>query len=398
MAVPFTFGQALLQGLEQGQGIRQQRDELAFRRDAQQAAQTLAEDQFEASKGQFDRAQKQREFEFGVTSSFDAQNLGFQNRQTNLAEEAQRQTFSRFVDLQTPDGQTAQIDIRDLLGDQREQDRISLQRRALNAQYQPFTITDDQRLALGNLLSGQHIPGGSVTLPYQLADPARAALSAGIDPVAQSQRQNYLGALSAGKQFEDFIGQATQASTVDPSRIAPEIGRFDELRVRANNAVGILAPFAGGPRERLAAQGNLPTTTGEFNRVIDEQEGLARAVGSLPMSVRGEASAILAERSVSILGDAASKLEGANVPASEKRDLMNRLVSLSRFQASNLPQGNPLVDNLNLAINRAMEDEEYELVAKLSAQLVNISKAASQSATSENRARLQEIEFQTGGN
>lgn len=404
MAVPFTFGQALLQGLEQGQGIRQQRDELAFRKDAQEAAQTLAREQFNASTSQFDRAQKQREFEFGVSSSFDAQNIGFQNRQTNLAEEAQRQTFSRFVDLQTPDGQTAQIDIRDLLGDQREQERISLQRRALNAQYQPFTITDDQRLALGNLLSGQQIPGGSVTLPYQLADTARGALSAGIDPIAQVQRKNYLDAVSAESRLRDFSGQVSEAAPLNPSGLPQEPTLLDKWMERnpTNSFVqGMRDTVFSGSAARRAANSDpnaRSRATSEFLRVANEQEDIVTSTMNLPPTVRGQAAAMAAERSSAILADAQQYLRIADIPDTDKRNIAERLWKVSQFQAANVPQTDPLYQHLNKAIELAMEEEDYATVAKLSGELVNLSKASATAMQARNKADLQALEFQTGGN
>lgn len=363
MAVPFTFGQALLQGLQAGQQNRQQREELAFRREAQQAAQALAERREERSASEFDRTLQNRQNEFNTTAGFERDRIDLQGQQVGIARRGQDLLESRYVDIEGPNGQMAQIDIRDLLADRNERARLALARR----QYDPFTITNEQRTALGSLLEGGDIPGGSVTLPFQLSDIARNYLATSLDPIMQGTREEQMRALETTRATREALDQASRSETVDPMNIALEPGFMK--RLGAKILPGMFSGPLGFLRDRhntdYKQQRRKVTTIPEFQRLVEQEESNLEAVMNTPIESRGEVGQQVAEGALRRLDDGLLYLQDASLSDEERKRLENSIMKLTSRFASMSARTNPAVAQLNNAFQEAVSDGEYEVAAEI---------------------------------
>lgn len=356
MAVPFTFGQSLLQGLQLGQQNRRAQEELAFRKDVQQAAEDLSKRQQDEIERYNKSTERYRDTSLGADIAFKGANYDLNRKNLSLAEQAQKQLFGQYVDIPGPDGQTAQINIKDLLSDQRMRESLRLQRRATD----PFTITNQQIGALRNLSSGQPIEGGSVTLPYQFAGIGSQYAGVAADDILQAQRNEARYQIEGTQAARTAAESAMRTAPTDPSRIAsPDVGLLGTIWR------GIMGEDTTEAQARVSANNAAKATTvPEFERVLSEQEQLLEMMDNIPVELSGQAGPI-ADRAISILGDANSKLDDANIPEAKKRELRASILKLGQYFTSRASRANPSGEALGAAYQKAIQDEDYDTAAQI---------------------------------
>lgn len=352
---PFNFGNALLQGVQQGQNNRFRNEEQAFRQETQRALQDLQRQQFSEQVRQFDARQGQQAEQFNASlNQRDSQfnrSFGLDQQRTSLAQQAQDQLFGQFVDIAGPNGQSAQINIRDLLAHQRANKSLALQRRATD----PFTINPEQINALSQLTSGENLQA-PITLPFQLKGLASNAVGVAVDPIQQAQRQEVIRGIDTRNQVLSATDRASQANPIDPTQVARNIPFAERAKSFLFDGGSFIEKTAAALGREGLERSKQAGTQSEFDRVLSEQASIVQDINQLPVEARGAAAQQFATGSVRVLDDAMNQLDTSRLPEEEKRRIRQSLLELASYHLGNVPQADPVQQSLQQLMQTAVEE------------------------------------------
>lgn len=404
----FNFGEMLAQGLAAGQAAKARRDELAFRKSVEDFNQKFRQDEATRQQGNIEEARNIQQSQYATSlaseNAFRGKQLGFQERNTSLAEQAQQQLFGQYVDIQGPNGQTAQINIRDLLADQRMRESLRLQAK----QYQPFTVTPGQVQSLRGLFTGDF--NAPQTFPYQFKDLVTQGASVAGNPLAAMQYGEGLRQMEGLKQTREVLGRAQDRAQFDPTQVAPERPIALQRFLLGSDLVGGLGGAGIPGISHYAAQAygdvggqeakyqeRIGNTESYLKNVVNNQAKTLSDIQSIKdPEIRAQAASAVAPQMSKLIGDLQYSVKTSGLGAKAKRELNTSLVKLGGYYLSNMPAGDPYANELHKAFVKAVDKEDTDKMLDIMKVITSQQGQSIKQAQFEQRAAKDRYEQITG--
>jgi hypothetical protein len=364
--MPFNFAQFVAQGAAARQQRIQRAEDNAFRRlveeriaDQGQQGLDLQEEAGKRAQQQIDNQVSQFGQSFGLNQEVARRQLAQTDSRIGIEQDRfglEQQRFGlledQFVDIAGPNGQTASINIRDLLGDQRARIGLGLQRRAQDFAQSPLDLS-------GLSAFGAARTGDFSQLPQQVG--IREAQAFAIPSIQhgltaegsfnESEQIRNRGIIEGTREAGEFLDDNLQPINrenipINERGIIPFLRRSFEAAGAATTPGGIRALQDRKSRQVSAA-------SREFEKITSNVRAVGNILDRLPADAEPAALARFAPQVQSVLRDASDALSASNLPKSVKKNESELLIEVSRDFLDKMSPADPVVSQLRERINKA---------------------------------------------
>ena len=370
----YSFGNALLQGVQTGQRNLQQKQELDFRREAQKALNELNMRRFSESVRQFDVSRDDSLDQRGIDNEYRGNAFSEQVRQFNKSFDFQegQEDFRRgeYVNANI-NGQDFNIRGSEFLNYGLSKDELALRRQAQNAATRNISFGQGDLEAYQRFVSGDVNALDGRSFDYRFAPTLNQGMGIATDPIAQAARSEQLYQIDQTNLAREAMNASLGAEDLDAS-VIPGSANFIQRSI-GNINPGVGAALMQNPttsfigEQMLRASGAVgrskrdqSVAATELSRFISSSQDVASKIANMGPEARLSQGSALAENEYRKLQSTREViLQSGMDPGLKSKALRSVTVLMGKF-LKDIKPGDPSNSAAQELYERALEEGDYD--------------------------------------